>query len=60
MRDGVGDSQKKMIILQEIPQLLKAIHSKPQTANTKIVFLMVNKRIKTKLISNENGQYKNP
>jgi hypothetical protein len=55
MRDGVGDSQKKMIVTQEIPQFLKAIHSRTQTANIKIVFLMVNKRIKTKLILHENG-----
>jgi len=39
-----------MIAKSEIGQLKSALESNPETKNIKMVFLMVNKRIKTKLI----------
>ena len=50
MRDGVGDSQKRVIMENELAQVRAALEQSDETRNIKIVFLMVNKRIKTKLV----------
>ena len=41
-------------------QFKQALSRKPETSNISILFIMVNKRIKTKLISEDNGRLSNP
>ena len=50
-RDGVGDSQIKSIINNEIEQIKSAFNRIPETKNLPFIFVMVNKRIKTKLVT---------
>ena len=63
-RDGVGEQQKKAIMTGEIEQIKQAIASKKDKdgnpIDCKILFLMVNKRVKTKLILDNGGRLMNP
>jgi hypothetical protein len=58
-RDGVGDSQKTVVMNLEIDQINRALKNKG-LENTKFAFIMVNKRVKTKIISDNNGRLENP
>lgn len=49
-RDGVSDSQLKMVELYEIPQLIKCFETFPNY-DPKLVFIVVQKRINTILYS---------
>ena len=60
LRDGVGESQKDAIMQTEIEQIRAAFNSNPETKETKMLFIMVNKRVKTKLIVDQNGRISNP
>ena len=60
LRDGVGDSSKRMIIDSELCQIQKALESNPQTKDTKVILIMVNKKIKNKLISEAGNRIANP
>ena len=44
----------------EISQIKAAIDRKPETKELPFAFVMVNKRIKTKLVVNQNGRLTNP
>jgi hypothetical protein len=48
-RDGVGESQKSVVMNLEIDQINIALKKKGLD-NTKFAFIMVNKRVKTKMI----------
>lgn len=48
-RDGVGESQKSVVMSQEIDQIKIALKNK-SLESTKFAFIMVNKRVKTKMI----------
>jgi len=50
-RDGVGESQIKSIINNEIEQIKSAFNRNDETKNMPFIFVMVNKRIKTKLVT---------
>ena len=58
-RDGVGESQKTVVMSQEIDQIKIALKNK-SLESTKFAFIMVNKRVKTKMILEQNGRLENP
>lgn len=45
---------------QEMVQIKAALASKEETKDTKILFLMVNKKVKTKLVADAGGRIQNP
>lgn len=53
IRDGVGDSQKT-ILKDEIEQIQRAFQQEEETKNTKLIYSMVNTRIKTKFTQQGN------
>ena len=59
-RDGVGYSQKKMVLETEIPQFKAALSQYEATKEAKLCVIMVNKRVKTKFVQNNNGRVENP
>lgn len=59
LRDGVGDKQMQAIMKDEIEQIRAAFRRTEETKDTKILFMMINKRVKTKLLQS-NGRYDNP
>ena len=58
-RDGVGESQKSVVMSLEIDQIKIALKNK-SLESTKFAFIMVNKRVKTKMILEQNGRLENP
>jgi len=60
IRDGVGDSQKQIVVTDELNQIKAALARDDSTKNIKILFMMVNKRVKTKMIAESNGRIQNP
>jgi aubergine-like protein len=60
IRDGVGDSQKKMLENIEIPAIKQAIQSFEGMSKSKLLYSMANTKIKTKFFSNEHGAIRNP
>ena len=48
LRDGVGDSQKSILMNQEIPQIKKEMQSR--NPDMKLLYAMVNTRIKAKFV----------
>lgn len=60
-REGVGEGNKKSLMEQEIPQIHAAINSIPDMkGNCKLVYTLVNTKVKTKLIRNEQNRLQNP
>ena len=61
-RDGVGEQQKKAIMTNELEQIKAAIKdNKDKDGNeVKVTFIMVNKRVKTKLVLENAGRIMNP
>jgi hypothetical protein len=63
-RDGVGDSQRKAVLLYELPQIQLAIRkvteSKEDVANDdlpiKVIFVLVNKRVNQRFFNCDNPQ----
>ena len=53
-RDGVSDGQKRVVLNQELCQIKSAIE-KLDLSDTKIMLILVNKRINTRLFSMESG-----
>jgi len=49
-RDGVGDKQIQAILKGEIDQIKSAFERCEETKNMPFIYVMVNKRIKTKLV----------
>jgi hypothetical protein len=49
-----------MIVESELPQLRAALAKYEDTKNTKICYLMVNKRVKTKFVLESNNRAVNP
>ncbi|CDW90249.1 macronuclear development protein 1 [Stylonychia lemnae] len=54
-RDGVGESQKKVVISQEIDQIQKALLELKQNDSSKFIFVMVNKRVKARFMLDNGG-----
>ena len=61
-RDGVGEQQKKAIMTGEVEQIKQALLNKKDKdgGDIKITFVMVNKRVKTKLVLENQGRIQNP
>ena len=60
-RDGVGESQKKVVISQEIDQIKQTLVNLELQDKCKFIFVMVNKRVKAKfMLDNGNGRLENP
>lgn len=60
-RDGVGEGQKIGMYEQEMPQIKNAIKAMGDgMKDAKIIFVMVNKRVKTKFVSQNNGRIEVP
>ncbi|TNV83116.1 hypothetical protein FGO68_gene11586 [Halteria grandinella] len=59
-RDGVGESQKSVVMQREMEQIDAALKEKGLTDKCKYAFIMVNKRVKTKIIWDNNGRLENP
>ncbi|KAJ5069121.1 piwi-like protein [Anaeramoeba ignava] len=60
-RDGVGDSQMQYVIENEIPAIFEAFKKTPDSyQRPNVTFVVVQKRIKTRIFEAKNGTYKNP
>nr|AEX87965.1 Otiwi3 [Sterkiella histriomuscorum] len=59
-RDGVGESQKSLILTNEIDQIHSALNKLGVKDSCKFIFVMVNKRVKTKFMLDTNGRLENP
>lgn len=58
-RNGVGEAQKPEL-LKEYKQIEQARTQIEKMAECKFIYVMVNKRVKTKVVSNQNGRLMNP
>lgn len=59
-RDGVGESQKSVVMQAEMRQINEALAAKGLEDKCKYAFIMVNKRVKTKIIWENQGKLMNP
>ncbi|CAG9312433.1 unnamed protein product [Blepharisma stoltei] len=63
-RDGVSDSQIKVLLNGEIPQMKQAFKrlkdENPQMDEPKLIFIVVNKRINARFYHNQGGRINNP
>lgn len=60
-REGVGEGNKKTLLEQEIPQIRAAIKKIGAMKDvTKIIYTLVNTKVKTKMIKNEQNRLQNP
>lgn len=59
-RDGVGDSQTRTIKEEEIVQLREKLNTIYKDQQYQLLFIIVSKRIKTRLFAEERGNNVNP
>ncbi|CDW80416.1 macronuclear development protein 1 [Stylonychia lemnae] len=55
-RDGVGDSQRSIVINFELPQIQQAIKRHNLEETTKVMIILVNKRINQRLFNTDHPQ----
>lgn len=56
----MGESQKQVVMKDEINQIELALKQLNLTDKCKFIFVMVNKRVKTKIIMDNGGRLENP
>lgn len=59
-RDGVGDGQLKMLQKYEIPQMKISIPLAGETCRPSLTYIVVQKRINTRIFMKSGGGYENP